>query len=64
MSRHYQESEIEFRREDCSGEYPHARGLVIHQYGGCMEECVSKARKEFKLDPSEWKVVRFEDAEV
>lgn len=63
MSRHYQESEIEFRRDSDENEYPTARGIIVHQYGGEMEECVKKARKEFNLGV-EWKVIRFEEASV
>lgn len=57
MSKHCQESEIEFRREDVTGEYPHARGLIVHQYGGNLEECIFNARKEFCLG-DEWEVVK------
>ena len=66
MSKHYQESEIEFRREEKSGSmpnYPVARGLIIHQYGGDLEECIEKARKEFSLG-REWKVVKSQEADV
>ena len=59
--KHHQESQIEFRREDVKGEYPHSRGLIVHQYGSDLEECIEKARKEFNLDKS-WKVVASEDA--
>ena len=66
MSKHYQESEIEFRRDEPESQipkYPVARGLIIHQYGGDVEECIKKARKEFILG-TEWKVISFKDAEV
>lgn len=64
--KHYQESEVEFRREsdgDSYPSYPVARGIVIYQYGGDLEECVEKARKEFKLG-SEWKLIRCNEASV
>ena len=68
MGKHYQESEIEFRREDGASspavpQYPVARGLIVHQYGGDIEECIKKARQEFKLG-QEWKVVRSDGASV
>ena len=67
MNKHYQESEIEFRREEGASspavpQYPVARGLVVHQYGGDLEECVEKARKEFGLGEA-WKLVRSEGAD-
>lgn len=64
--RHYKESEIEFRREESQADdqtYPVALGLVVHQYGGNLEECIARARKEFKLGP-EWEVVASEKAHV
>ncbi len=62
MSKHWQESRIEFRRmEDVKSSYPIARGVVVHQYGGSIEECIEKARKEFNLGP-EWKVIKAEGA--
>jgi len=63
MSRHYQESEIEFRRAENSLDYPVARGIVVYQYGGTIEECISKAREEFKLD-DEWEVVSTKKADL
>lgn len=66
MSKHYQESEIEFRREEPEGRmprYPVARGIIVHQYGGDLEECIEKAREEFHLG-KEWKVVKFDEADV
>lgn len=63
MPRHPQESEIEFRRESQGehgpNEYPQARGVVVHQYGGTIEECITKARGEFRLYEG-WEVVRAE----
>lgn len=53
----YQESELEFRREepdDC--DYPIIRWIVIYSYGGTLEECVANARKQFNLD-NEWELV-------
>ena len=67
--KHFQESEIEFRRDEAQAEasdqatYPVARGLIVHQYGGHLEECIAKARKEFKLGP-EWVVVSSSTAHV
>jgi len=58
MSRHRQESELEFRRNK-DNDYPVARGLIVHQYGGELEDCVKKAREEFNLD-DEWELVRAE----
>lgn len=63
MSKHYQESEIEFRREVDGSEYPENRGIVVYQYGGTLEECIAKARKDLKLDES-WEVVRAEVPEL
>lgn len=63
MAKHYQESEIEFRRKPTSeteaGDYPESRGIIVHQYGGTIEECVRKARVEFNLHDG-WEVVRAE----
>ena len=64
MSKHYQESEIEFRREESSNslpKYPVSRGLIVHQYGGDLEECIAEARKTFSLG-KEWKVIRSQEA--
>ena len=63
MSKYYQESEIEFRRNEPNSDYPVARGIVVYQYGGTIEECVAKARKEFKLG-EEWKVIRAEASKL
>jgi hypothetical protein len=64
MSKHYQESEIEFRKtSDDNSDYPETRGLVVYQYGGTIEECIAKARKEFNLD-DEWEVVSTEKARL
>jgi hypothetical protein len=63
MSKHYQESEIEFRRSDNDSDYPVARGLVVYQYGGTIEECIANARKEFNLD-EEWEVVKIESVKL
>jgi len=64
MSKHYQESEIEFRlineSIDYSTKYPITRGIIIHQYGGNLEECIKKARGQFKLNESDWEVIRSE----
>lgn len=61
--KHVQESMLEFRRDEPDdAEYPVARGLIIYQYGGEMEECVKKARKEFGLG-LEWIVIKFEREE-
>lgn len=63
MSRHYQESEIEFRRSPANdSEYPEARGIVVYQYGGTIEECIAKARKEFNLSEDDWEVESTEKA--
>ena len=60
MSSHYQESKIEFRKESSEdSDYPDSRGIVVYQYGGTIEECVDKARHEFKLG-DEWEVVSAE----
>lgn len=60
MSRHYQESEIEFRKSPSDdSDYPETRGIVVYQYGGTVEECIDKARHEFKLG-DEWEVVSAE----
>ena len=59
--KHYQETEIEFRRDEVDGEYPHLRGIIVHQYGGDIEECITKARIELRLG-SNWKVVRSDDS--
>lgn len=60
MSGHYQESRLEFeRKEPEDSDYPVARGLVVFQYGGTLEECIEKARAEFSLG-EEWKVVEYE----
>lgn len=57
MSKHFQESSIEFRRDDPGGMgFPKARGVVVYQYGGTVEECIAKAREEFNLD-FHWKVI-------
>ncbi len=58
-----QETMLEFRRDEEETDYPVARGVIIFQYGGSLEECVKKARAEFNLG-SEWKVIKFEDAEI
>lgn len=63
MSRQYQESEIEFRRSSDDNEYPVARGIVIHHYGGTLEECIDKARHEFKLG-DEWEVITAETSKL
>lgn len=64
MSKHYQESEIEFRRTDTDDrDYPVARGIIVYQYGGTIEECIDKARHEFKLG-DDWEVVRTERADL
>lgn len=63
MSERYQESKLEFRRDlDIKGDqkYPHARHLVVYQYGGTMEECVKTARERFNLS-DDWVVASFED---
>lgn len=60
MSKHYQESEIEFKRDPSDDRPdPEARGIVVYQYGGSLEECIAAARKEFDLD-DEWEVVNAE----
>ena len=61
MSKHYQESEIEFRRENEGMDYPCSRGIIVHQYGGDAEDCIKEARKTFNLGV-EWKVIHFEEA--
>ena len=39
MSRHYQDSKIEFRKQSSEDpEYPESRGIVVYQYGGTIEE--------------------------
>lgn len=65
MSKHYQESEIEFRKvhEDTS-DYPEARGVIVHQYGGSIEDCIKEARKQFNLPEDRWEVVSAEVASV
>lgn len=56
MSKNYQESEIEFRKSPSdNSDYPETRGIVVYQYGGTIEECVDKARIEFKLG-DDWEV--------
>ena len=58
--KHYQESEIEFRLKigvDDS-DFPTVRGIIIHQYGGTLEECIEKARKQFGLDNDKWELIR------
>lgn len=64
MPKHWQESEIVFRRhrEPEPSSYPVSRGIVVHQYGGTLEECVAAARKELHLG-EEWEVVRAEMSE-
>lgn len=49
MTKRYRESEIEFRRHEDNTDYPESRGLVVYQYGGSLEDCITKARKEFNL---------------
>ncbi len=64
MGKHYQESEIEFRKTSSDdSDYPEARGIIVYQYGGSIEECIDKARHEFKLG-DEWEVVHTEKAQV
>ncbi len=65
MSRHRQESELEFERiEDTVVDYPIIRSIVVRQYGGTMEECVISSRKELGLDSEDWRVIRWEKAVV
>lgn len=59
--KHYQESAIEFRKDPENTDYPEARGIIVYQYGGTLEECIDKARHEFKLG-EEWEVVSAETA--
>ena len=56
--KHYQESEIEFRRGviDEGNSYPTIRGIIVHQYGGTLEECIKQAREELGLG-DEWRVI-------
>jgi hypothetical protein len=63
MTKHYQESELEFRRDifDKSIEYPVIRGVIVHQYGGTLEECFRQAREEIGLG-GEWKLISAESA--
>lgn len=63
MTKHYQESELEFRRDifDKSIEYPVIRGVIVHQYGGTLEECITRAREQLDLDEN-WKLIRAESA--
>lgn len=64
MSKHYQESEIEFKKKPSSNnECPDTRGVVVYQYGGTIEECIDKARKEFKLG-DEWEVINAETSKL
>lgn len=64
MGKHYQESEIEFRRTPTdTSDYPETRGIIVLQYGGTLEECIEKARKEFKLG-DEWEAVTAETSEL
>ena len=62
MLKDAQESMIEFRWEEDNFEYPTVRGLIVFLYGGTLEQCIEKARKEFNLG-EEWRIVKFEDAE-
>ena len=65
--RHYQESSLEFRRNNRAlgsqpvGEYPVCRGVIVHMYGGTLEKCVDKARKDFGLDDG-WELVNADAA--
>lgn len=61
--KHPQESELEFRFDGEENAYPVARGIIIHQYGGTLEECVKQARKRFRLD-YHWKLIRSEDSGI
>lgn len=61
--KHPQESELEFRSDKEESSYPVVRGIIIHQYGGDLEECVKQARKRFHLDYN-WKLIRSECAEI
>ena len=57
--KHYQDHEVNFRREVGLNEkppHPDCRGLSVYAYGGTLEECVASARERFKLDDS-WKLV-------
>lgn len=55
--KHYQETSIEFRRSEPDGfKYPVSRGIVVHQYGGSIEDKIAEARKTFGLG-KEWEVV-------
>lgn len=64
MSKHYQESSIEFRKSPGEeSDYPEARGIVIYQYGGSIEECIAAARKEFNLS-DEWEVIKTDKGEL
>lgn len=64
MSKHYQESEIEFRRiTNDNTDYPVIRGIVVYQYGGTIEECIKVARHELKLG-DDWEVITAETSEV
>jgi len=55
--KHFQESTLEFRLEvgHKTFGYPVIRGVIVHSYGGTMEECLKNAREQLKLGP-EWKV--------
>jgi len=61
MSRHYQDSEIEFRKTVSENtKYPESRGIVVYQYGGTIEEKIAEARKTFSLG-EEWEVIKCEE---
>lgn len=49
---------LEFRRDPqpIGPAYPELRGLVVYLYGGTIEECVERARKELNLEPA-WKLI-------
>lgn len=57
-AKHWQDHEINFRREIGLNEqppHPDPRGLSVYCYGGSLEDCIKTARERFKLDDS-WKV--------
>lgn len=64
--KHYQDHELEFKRKDGLDEksdYPDIRGIILYVYGGDLEECVEKARKQYNLGDN-WKLIRCERASV
>lgn len=54
MAKHYQEWTLEFRNS--KPENDDFRGIVLHIYGGTVEERIAEARAWMHLGP-EWRVV-------